>query len=179
MDYNQQNMEILRIATRDAGWTGADMLDANKSDVVSFLTTGKRPTIRFKTDGCNLALSRRPATIAELIDLLERITREIPGKSGIIGNGIPGKSNKRECSKRGRPKADMPDDTAPLVSAIAEAFRQGRPFRKTGGRGVHENRMELPAPFTTMGKHQLSALVDELLVTGLLKRSKGGDLTPC
>lgn len=44
------------------------MLDIRKAELVEFLTTEKRPLIRYELEGRTLTLSRRPATIDELVD---------------------------------------------------------------------------------------------------------------
>jgi hypothetical protein len=164
--FSKLGVDELRILTRAAGWSGSDMSDMRKVELLEFLTTGKRPKIRYELEGGNLILSRRPATIDELVELVEKLTQGLPNKTTnvISGKTVPSKSNKREKLTRGRPKSELPTDTTLFVAAIVEAYSQGRPFRKTGDQGLYVRRGELPAPFNIMGKHQM-----EILVTGMLK----------
>lgn len=174
IDYHGMKVKDLRVAAQADGWTGTDRFNMNKDELVQFMITGHLPPIRYELDGDKLTISRRPVTIAELMELTEKLTPNFPKKSA-YGNSrkdSPGKSNKRERG-RGRPKTAPPADNAPFVTAITEAFHQGRPFRKTSVRGVFRRREELPVPFNTMGKHSLERFVTGLLNAGLLKLEKG------
>jgi len=60
------------------------------------------------------------------------------------------------------------DLVAFVVSAAAEAARQGRPYTRTGVNGLYERRHELPEAVHNVGKHRLSGIADEALQKGLL-----------
>lgn len=44
MDYNSMSVAELRKLVRANGWTGAEVLDANKAELVAYLQTGEKPT---------------------------------------------------------------------------------------------------------------------------------------
>lgn len=74
-----------------------------------------------------------------------------------------------DCSDRLRPLRDPTEALLPqLKAAIARAAREGQPYTKTGGNGLHERRHELPPAFHSMGKHRLGEWVDTLLSKGQL-----------
>jgi hypothetical protein len=53
-----------------------------------------------------------------------------------------------------------------LINTIAEAVKQGRPFTKTGrpgSNGIYVRRIELPAPYNSIGRDRLEGIVSELL----------------
>jgi len=173
-NYRKMTVRELRVEAQAAGWTGTDRFNMTKGELVHFMATGELPPIRYELDGDKLTISRRPDTVAELLELAEKLIQELPEKSvrRNSGRASPEKTNKREKG-RGRPKVVPPTDTAPFVTAVAEAYRQGRPFRKTSARGVYVRRSELPTPFNALSKHGLERLVAHLLKDGRLQLIRG------
>jgi len=166
MDYSRLKMKQLRIAVREAGWTGCDMLEIHKAGLVEFLTTGRRPKILYELDGYKLTLSRRPETITELLELAAKL------------GGITGKSRAtyQERSKTGRPSASLPTDMTPLLETIRNADCQGQPFFKSGRHGAYIRRSELPDEWQDIGRDRLERMIAELINTGEIVAGIGGKL---
>ncbi|KAB0669286.1 hypothetical protein F6V30_10710 [Oryzomonas sagensis] len=98
----------------------------------------------------------------------------------VTGSGIPESGTK---GKKNTTKASALDDRSPLLAAIAEAHKQGRPYTKTGrpgSNGIHARRAELPAPFCSIGRDRLERIVTELLQDGEVVQDEAGFLSvPC
>lgn len=175
-NYSQMSKARLRVVSQELGWEGSSRYYASKEELASFCETGRLPPLRItEQDGNELTISRTNFTITELLELIEKLTPNLPNKSGdiISGKKSPDKSNKREGAGRGRPKVNMPEDTSPLIAAIDEAYKHGRPFRMTGAHGVYERRTELPPPFCAIGRNKLRELVACLVNEGHLKLVRG------
>jgi hypothetical protein len=142
------------------------MLDTNKAGLVEFLTTGRRPKIRHEQDGGRLTLSRRPATVTELLVLVAEL------------GGITGKSRAtyQEQSKTGRPSASLPTDMTPLLETIRNADSQGQPFYKSGRHGTYIRRSELPSGWQGIGRDRLERLITYLINSGEIVAGTGGRL---
>jgi len=94
---------------------------------------------------------------------------------------VPGYVPERVSSDKPREKTPRPEasacDLSPLTSAIGEAYRQSRPFTKTGrtgSNGIHARRLELPAPFDMIGRDRLERVVAELLGAGRILQDDAG-----
>jgi hypothetical protein len=69
-----------------------------------------------------------------------------------------------DVSERVRGLAGNSEELADLlVEAVAEAARQGRPYKRTGDAGLFALRHELPEPFWVMSRARVEALTGELL----------------
>jgi len=62
-DYNSMTVSDLRKAVRAAGWTGAEVLDASKAELIQFLETGEKPV----KPGVGVSMDDIGKKLAELI----------------------------------------------------------------------------------------------------------------
>lgn len=62
-----------------------------------------------------------------------------------------------------------------LIGGIDNAFKNGKPFTKSGRRGVYENRHELPFELRNVGKGRLQRMAQELLDDGRIIQTTHGD----
>ena len=63
---------------------------------------------------------------------------------------------------------EQPNLLDDLASQVTQAAANGQPFTKTGGNGLYDRRAELPGELSSLSKHRMGEIVDQLLDSGKL-----------
>lgn len=185
--YSDMHVKELRPLVRSNGWTGADVLKANKEELVQFLTTGKRPDqveagpLIYTLDADQLAVTNGRDTIIAALHEWQTVFLKVgfvteSSVTEITATAIPENTQpfqKQKSQKIGRPAADIPADTIPLLECFRNAEQQGHPFYSTGKSGVYSRRMELPAGFNLIGRDRLQLFIAELIQAGVVQSDRG------
>lgn len=173
-DYlNMKLTELRRLAVDKRGknplWSGAELMDAPKEDMVHFLNTGTVPPLTYKEQGEGIIrLNRRTFTREEF--------RATAMALGIVTESPATQYQERtkpDGVRTGRPAASMPDDTKPLLETFRNADGQGKAFYRTGKHGVFARRDELPKEFRLIGRDRLEKLIGEMLQVGEIVTTDG------
>ncbi|KAB0670077.1 hypothetical protein F6V30_07890 [Oryzomonas sagensis] len=169
-----------------------------KRDIVSRHITALQkdhPNIMSKKDGY-VFLDTIPADeriLTELISMKAELTEMKTMVAGVVEKLVSplvtgsvvteAVTSDKPSNKRRPPKSSAPVDRSPLIAALAEAQKQGRPYTKTGrpgSNGIHARGGELPAPFCSIGRDRLERIIAELLQAGKIVQDKAGFLSvPC
>lgn len=187
MDYQGMKVDELRKEVRQRGWTGANVLDARKKELVQFLTTGKRSDkleagpLSYTRDADQLTVTNGRDTISTSLHEWQTVFLKVgfvteSGFPEITATAIPKNTQpfqKRNSQNIGRPAADIPTDTRPLLECFRNAEQQGQPFYSTGKSGVYSRRMELPTGFNLIGRDRLQLFIAELIQAGVVQSDRG------
>jgi hypothetical protein len=118
--YHQMKLsDLRRLATEQRGrcslWSGTELMDAPKEDIVTFLETGIIPSLSHKEiDRGVIRLNRRSFTMEEITNLAVKLGIVTENKSPHFRN------NKNESGGRiGRPSKELPSDIEPLLKRTA------------------------------------------------------------